>query len=62
MNTGGVEGALEKRADAIYLEFTDPQKDIARRVLLRLVHMGEGAEATRRRSEVDEVLLLDSSQ
>jgi WD40 repeat protein len=58
VSTGGVEGALEKQANEIYEGFTERQKEIARRVLLRLVHPGENAEDTRRRAEMDEIASL----
>ena len=54
--SGGVEGALQRRADAIYSSFTEHQRRLARRVLLRLVQPGEGAEDTRRRAEMDELV------
>jgi energy-coupling factor transporter ATP-binding protein EcfA2 len=53
---GGVEGALAQRADIIYERFTPVQKLIARRVLLRLVQPGRGAEDSHRRAEVGELL------
>ena len=55
--TGGVEGALEQQADAIYGGFTPRQQEIARRVLLRLVQPGENAEDTRRRAGMDEIVV-----
>ena len=46
--TGGVQGALAKRADAIFSALTPEQQEIARRALLRLTQPGEGTEDTRR--------------
>jgi WD40 repeat protein len=54
--SGGVEGALAKRANAIYESLTPPQQQVARRVLLRLVQPGEGTEDTRRRAGERELL------
>jgi WD40 repeat protein len=49
---GGVEGALAARADMLLTQhYSDPElRDELRRVLLRLVQLGEGAVATRRRA------------
>jgi energy-coupling factor transporter ATP-binding protein EcfA2 len=57
--SGGVEGALAQRANAIYTGLSPNQRQIARRVLLRLVQPGEGAEDTRRRAEIGELLGLE---
>ncbi|MGH8930967.1 MAG: hypothetical protein ACRDZO_10175 [Egibacteraceae bacterium] len=54
--SGGVERALAQRADAIYQAFTPGQRQVARRVLLRLIQPSEGAEDTRRRAEYSELL------
>jgi ABC-type sugar transport system ATPase subunit len=53
---GGVQGALAQRANTIYERLTPVQQQVARRVLLRLVQPGEGAEDTRRRAETSELL------
>ena len=47
--TGGVDGALAQRADAVYDALTVQQQGIARRLLLRLTQPGEGTEDARRR-------------
>jgi WD40 repeat protein len=47
--SGGVFGALARRADEVYAGLTPAQQSIARQVMLRLVTLGEGAEDTRRR-------------
>ncbi len=54
--SGGVQRALARRADAIYQALTPVQRQVARRVLLRLVQPGEGTEDTRRRAEYSELL------
>src|SRR5262249_40848969 len=54
--SGGVEGALAKRANAVYGEFDPERQAIARRVLLRLTQPGEGTEDTRRRAALDELV------
>ncbi|MGH8904604.1 MAG: TIR domain-containing protein, partial [Egibacteraceae bacterium] len=53
---GGVEGGLAQRANAVYQALTAVQQQVARRVLLRLVQPGEGAEDTRRRARMDELV------
>ncbi|MGE3141306.1 MAG: hypothetical protein AB7O53_17800, partial [Thermoleophilia bacterium] len=48
--SGGVEGALARRANEVYLGLDPERRPVARRVLLRLVAPGEGTEDTRRRA------------
>jgi serine/threonine protein kinase/WD40 repeat protein len=55
-DAGGVEGALAKRADAVFEAFDGHQQGMARRVLLRLTQPGEGTEDTRRRARVAELV------
>jgi WD40 repeat protein len=57
-DTGGVAGALAKRADAILASFGSHEREIVRRVLLRLTQPGEGAEDTRRRAPMSELVTL----
>jgi len=45
----GVKGALKKRADEIFKNLADEEKQAAERIFLELTHIGEGAEDTRRR-------------
>lgn len=45
---GGVLGALGRRAEEIYAELDQDGKQVARRLFLRLVTLGEGVEDTRR--------------
>lgn len=54
--SGGVEGAIAKRADAIYNSFNAEQQKIARRIMLRLTQPGEGTEDTRRRALMSELI------
>jgi WD40 repeat protein/energy-coupling factor transporter ATP-binding protein EcfA2 len=54
--SGGVEGAIAKRADAIYISFEPEQQTIARRIMLRLTQPGEGTEDTRRRATMSELI------
>ncbi|MFL5807811.1 MAG: protein kinase domain-containing protein, partial [Roseiflexaceae bacterium] len=47
--SGGVLGALARRADALYEGLDAQGKETARQLFLRLVTLGEGVEDTRRR-------------
>ncbi|RPI82598.1 MAG: hypothetical protein EHM41_17975, partial [Chloroflexi bacterium] len=46
---GGVLGALQRRADEIYIGLDENGKEFSRQMFLRLVTLGEGVEDTRRR-------------
>jgi WD40 repeat protein len=52
---GGVRGALERHAEEVYGSFNDAEKEICRRVFLRLVQLGDGTVATRRRLALNEL-------
>ena len=54
--TGGVHGALAKRADTVYDAFSPQQQEIVRRIMLRLTAPGEGTEDTRRRATITELV------
>jgi WD40 repeat protein len=54
--SGGVAGAIAKRADEIYTSFTAEEQAIARSTLLRLTQPGEGTEDTRRRATLVELV------
>jgi WD40 repeat protein len=54
--SGGVEGALAKRAEEIFTSFSPEEQEIARHSLLRLTEPGEGTEDTRRRAPLRELL------
>ncbi len=53
---GGLEGALEGRANAVLAGLADPEREICRRIFLRLTQPGEGTEDTKRRAPLAEVL------
>jgi WD40 repeat protein/serine/threonine protein kinase len=55
-NSGGVLGALARRAEELYLSLDDKQQEMARQLFLRLVTLGEGVEDTRRRVLWGEIL------
>jgi WD40 repeat protein/class 3 adenylate cyclase len=52
--TGGVRGAVSRLAEASYGQLSQPEREAARTVLLRLVGEGEGEAAVRRRASVSE--------
>jgi len=58
---GGVRGALARRADEIYKEFSAAEQEATRQIFLRLVTLGEGTEDTRRRAMLSEVASLGNS-
>jgi WD40 repeat protein len=47
--SGGVLGALARRAEELFVEMNDAQQEAVRQLFLRLVTLGEGTEDTRRR-------------
>ncbi|MEH2259785.1 nSTAND1 domain-containing NTPase [Nostoc sp.] len=47
-NLGGVEGTLQKRADAVYKSLSLTEKTVARRIFLKLTQMGETIDVRRR--------------
>jgi hypothetical protein len=55
-NIGGVGGALAGEAQRIYESLKPEEQDIARRVFLGLVKLGEGTKDTRRRTEIQKLV------
>lgn len=55
-NTGGIPEAVARTAEAAFDRLDDRGKDMARRLLLRLVHIGDNTEDTRRRADRDHLL------
>jgi hypothetical protein len=53
---GGVGGALAGEAQRIYGKLSKEDKQIARRVFLGLVQLGEGTRDTRRRARIEELM------
>ncbi|MBK8022379.1 MAG: protein kinase [Chloroflexi bacterium] len=56
--TGGVSGALTRRADEVYRHLNGADQRLARQLFLRLVTLGEGTEDTRRRTLLGELTAL----
>ncbi len=52
--TGGIQGAVARLAEASYAELSEVERDAARRVMLRLGVSGEGDVLVRRRVRLDE--------
>ena len=53
---GGVGGALAWKAQELYDKLAEPDREIARRVFVALVQLGEGTRDTRRRVNVDSLI------
>ena len=59
--TGGIWEAVTRTAEALYAGLTEPEQETARRLLLRMVRIGEGgAEDTRRRVRLTELPTTDA--
>ena len=56
VESGGVQGALAKHADAVYEPLPEDQRSLVERIMLRLVQPGDGTEDARRRVEESELL------
>lgn len=59
--SGGVLGALARRADEIYDDLDERQQQMAQQLFLRLVTLGEGTEDTRRRVLRSELTSLEDA-
>jgi WD40 repeat protein/transcriptional regulator with XRE-family HTH domain len=62
LGSGGIGGAIAQTAEDIYLALTPDERDGARRLFLRLVHVEDEAADTRRRvprAELEDATLLD---
>jgi WD40 repeat protein len=53
--SGGVQGAIAKRAEEVFESLDEGQQELARRTFLRLTQPGEGTEDTRRRAPLTEL-------
>lgn len=61
-DSGGVSGAMTRRADELYLMMTPEIRMVAEQVFLRLVSLGEGTEDTRRRAMLSELLSMEGDR
>ncbi len=57
-NMGGIVGALSHRAETIYADLNEAEKNTARHLFLRLVALGDDETLTRRRAPYAELLAL----
>jgi WD40 repeat protein/serine/threonine protein kinase len=57
-STGGVSGALARRANELYEQMSPQQKAVVEQIFLRLVTLGERVEDTRRRALQSEFMSL----
>ncbi len=55
---GGTVGALARRADELYLNLHNDERELVKQMFLRLVTLGEGTEDTRRRTPRSELLAI----
>jgi hypothetical protein len=55
---GGVSGAIDKRAEAVYDRLTETQQRLARNLFVRLVALGDSMAHARRRIHRDELKLV----
>jgi WD40 repeat protein/transcriptional regulator with XRE-family HTH domain len=60
--SGGVQGALAQRAEAVFGSFERGEQEVAQRVLLRLTEPGEDTEDTRRRATMNELVPSESER
>ncbi|MFF4895753.1 helix-turn-helix domain-containing protein [Streptomyces sp. NPDC001068] len=54
--SGGIQDAVARTAETVFAELSEIQRDIARLIFLRLVHVSDDALATRRRVQRAELL------
>ncbi|MBV9023395.1 MAG: helix-turn-helix domain-containing protein [Streptomycetaceae bacterium] len=54
--TGGIHGAIARTAENVFTFLSSAEQDMARHILVRLVHLGEGGEETRRRTAWEPLL------
>ena len=57
----GIQGALSLRAEAVYESLSPEEQEAARALFSRLVTLGRGAEVTKRRALLEEMLSIDQS-
>lgn len=56
--TGGLDGAIQRTAEQLYTELTASEREVARRLFLRLVHLDGDTAVTRRRASLEELEAL----
>ncbi|HUY46097.1 MAG TPA: helix-turn-helix domain-containing protein [Streptosporangiaceae bacterium] len=58
-DTGGIQGAVASTAEQVFGELTSAQRDMARQIFIRLVHVADDTADTRRRVSRNELLVGD---
>ncbi|WP_045301746.1 nSTAND1 domain-containing NTPase [Saccharothrix sp. ST-888] len=56
LHSGGIHGAVARTAEDVFTRLAPLQQQLARRLLVRLVHLREGGEETRSRAEREQLL------
>ena len=56
--TGGLDGAIQRTAEEVYTGLTPAEREVARRLFLRLVHLAGDIAVTRRRATPEELEAL----
>jgi len=59
LDSGGIQGAVASTAEQVFEELTSAQRDLARQIFIRLVHVADDTADTRRRVSRSELLLGD---
>ncbi|MBN8620592.1 MAG: protein kinase [Anaerolineae bacterium] len=62
LESGGVEGALARRAEDVYERLNESEQETAHQLFLRLVTLGDQAVDTRRRAKQSELLSITGGQ
>lgn len=58
-SVGGVEGALEQRAETVYQHLSPEEQALCKRIFLRLIQPGEGDETNKRQAPLNELVPMD---
>ncbi|WP_214327014.1 nSTAND1 domain-containing NTPase [Nonomuraea sediminis] len=53
--SGGLDSAVARTAEDVYADLTEEQREVARRLFIRLIHIGADTADTRRRVEMSEL-------
>jgi hypothetical protein len=61
LESGGVLGALARRADELFQTLDPDHQDAARQLMLRLINLGDGTEYTRRRIQYTELPVVKNN-
>jgi WD40 repeat protein/DNA-binding SARP family transcriptional activator len=59
---GGVQGAVGRHAEAAFAAVAEDERDVAQRIVLRLVSEGTSTASTRRRAPLDEIEAVEDAR